>query len=84
MTEKPGTWNGVLRGRTILLDSDPGLPEGAIVTVTVEASQTVPAQDVSDGLRRAFGAWAQEGEELDRFLEWNRQHRKVQGRRAEA
>jgi hypothetical protein len=31
---------------------------------------------VSDGLRRAFGAWADVTEELDDYLGWNRQQRK--------
>ena len=30
-----------------------------------------------EGLRRAFGAWSDDAEELDRYLEWNRQQRKV-------
>lgn len=84
MSDKADRWKGVVRGRTILLDGDPGLPDGAIVTVTVESSKATPATSVSDGLRRAFGASAQEGAELDHFLEWNRQHRRVQGRSAEA
>jgi uncharacterized protein (DUF433 family) len=28
------------------------------------------------GLRRSFGAWAEDADELDRFLDWNRQRRK--------
>jgi uncharacterized protein (DUF433 family) len=30
--------------------------------------------------RRSFGAWAEDGEELDTFLEWNRQQRKINRR----
>lgn len=29
------------------------------------------------GLRRSFGAWAEDAEELDKYLEWNRQQRKL-------
>ena len=40
----------------------------------------VPGNDngdsVGDGLRRAFGAWADDTEELNGYLEWNRQQRK--------
>jgi hypothetical protein len=32
------------------------------------------------GLRRSFGAWAEDADELDKYLEWNRQQRKI-GRR---
>jgi uncharacterized protein (DUF433 family) len=35
------------------------------------------------GLRRSFGAWAEDGEELDKFLEWNRQQRKIPRREIE-
>lgn len=35
---------------------------------------------VPPGLRRSFGAWAEDEEELDEYLEWNRRQRKV-GRR---
>jgi uncharacterized protein (DUF433 family) len=32
-------------------------------------------------MRRLFGAWAEDAEELDEYLEWTRQHRKVSRRR---
>jgi uncharacterized protein (DUF433 family) len=32
-------------------------------------------------MRRSFGAWAEEAEELDQYLEWTRQQRKVNRRR---
>lgn len=36
------------------------------------------------GLRRCFGAWAEEADELDKYLEWNRQQRKISRREIEA
>ncbi len=36
-----------------------------------------------EGLRRAFGAWAEDAEEVDRFLEWNRAQRKLERRSPE-
>jgi len=36
------------------------------------------------GLRRSFGAWAEDAEELDKYLEWNRQQRKLSRREIEA
>ena len=36
------------------------------------------------GLRRSFGAWAEEANELDAFLEVNRQRRKLRRREIEA
>ena len=36
------------------------------------------------GLRRSFGAWAEDADELDKYLEWNRQQRKLSRREIEA
>ncbi len=68
---------GTVHGNVIELEQELGLPEGQQVTVTV---QPVPQNEQlapGEGLRRAFGAWAEDAEELDRYLEWNRQQRKV-------
>lgn len=66
---------GVVRGKTIELEREPGLPDGQEVTITMQSSgpRRLPP---GEGLRRAFGGWADEAEELDKFLEWNRQQRK--------
>ena len=32
------------------------------------------------GLRRSFGVWAEDADELDKYLEWNRQQRKISRR----
>jgi hypothetical protein len=145
------TIQGVIHGKTIELEHEPGLPDGQTVAVTIERVATLPvaptATDVppveswmdrlvfdsavdplerivkgtklqvealvaelakgrSDpdmlqahpelvkedlealrcyarwplGLRRSFGAWAEDAEELDKYLEWTRQQRKI-GRR---
>jgi uncharacterized protein (DUF433 family) len=34
-------------------------------------------------MRRSFGAWAEDAEELDKFLEWNRQQRRASHREIE-
>jgi hypothetical protein len=69
---------GFVRGKTIELDDDTGLPDGQKVAVTVRPltcdQQTLTA---GEGLKRAFGGWADDAEDLDEFLEWNRRHRKV-------
>lgn len=38
---------------------------------------------VPAGLRQSFGGWAEDAEELDKYLEWTRQQRKVRRREAE-
>ncbi len=79
------TVRGVIRGKTIELEQAPGLPDGQPVGVTIEPLPAdAPAQlRPGEGLQRAFGSWAGEAEELDRFLEWNREQRKVGRRRVE-
>jgi len=70
---------GVVHGKTIELEREPGLPDGQEVTVTVEpAGQRKLA--LGEGLRRSAGAWADDIDGLDKYLEWNRQQRK-RGRR---
>ncbi len=36
------------------------------------------------GLRRSFGAWADDADELDKYLDWTRQQRKISRREIEA
>jgi hypothetical protein len=68
------TLKGVIRGKTIELETGSDLPDGQLVSVTVHpAPQPLPP---GEGLRRAFGAWAGEGKELDEFLEQIRVDRK--------
>ncbi|MDY0167281.1 MAG: DUF433 domain-containing protein [Thermoguttaceae bacterium] len=38
---------------------------------------------VPGGLRQSFGGWAEDSEELDMYLEWTRQQRKVRRREPE-
>jgi hypothetical protein len=72
---------GVAHGRIIELENELALPEGQPVAVTVQplASTLDESGPLSpgEGLRLAFGAWAEDGEELDQYLEWSRQQRKI-------
>ena len=74
---------GRAHGKTIELDEDLGVPDGQQVRVTVEPLPSPEAGQLppGEGLQRAFGAWAGDAEELDKFLEWNRERRKVGRRR---
>ena len=55
---------GTVHGKMIELEQDAGLPEGQKVTVTMQ-----PVGEPGDALRRAFGAWSDDPEGLDEFLE---------------
>ena len=78
MTAVLSALRGVIHGKLIELAEEAGLPDGQEVTVSlnpVEPSETpLPP---GEGLRRSFGGWAEDAEELDQFLEWNRQPRKI-------
>lgn len=139
MSNRSTVLKGVVRGKTIELEQEPGLPDGQAVQIEIRPLSSpagwldrivvdpavlpgqpiikgtrIPAEEVvrlldegrSDaevrgtfpdltgediaavrqyasvphGLRHAFGGWAEDGDELDRYLEWNRKQRKV-GRR---
>jgi hypothetical protein len=75
---------GVIHGRTIELHEEPGLPDGQEVAVALQPirqvhNDTAPLAQ-GEGLRRSAGAWAEDAAELDAYLEWNRQQRKMSRR----
>ncbi len=75
---------GVIHGKVIELEDETGLPDGQEVSVTLEpvSEATSPVNpEALAALRRAAGAWTGDDDELDRYLEWNRQQR--QGSRPE-
>jgi hypothetical protein len=73
MNELPAM-RGIVHGKTIQFENELGLPEGLAVSVVVQPLAESPKN--LEGLRRSFGAWADDAEELDKYLEWNRQQRK--------
>jgi hypothetical protein len=74
------TIHGKVRGRTIELDDDLGVPDGQEVEVQVKVVQ--PPKQWGDGLRRCAGALANEWtDEDDRILQEIYQDRKRDTRR---
>ena len=70
--------HGVVRGKTIELDEETGLSDGQEVHVVVQPVESGKHRLLpGEGLRRAFGGWAEDAEALDAYLEWNRQQRKM-------
>ena len=70
---------GVVHGKLVELDEEPGFPDGQEVSVTlapVSPATSPNSPEALAALRRAAGAWAGDDEQLERYLEWNRQHRK--------
>jgi hypothetical protein len=69
---------GVIRGKTIELEQEPGLPDGQSVSVTVQPiNQKAQRLPPGEGIRQSAGGWAEDAEKLDEFLEWNRRQRKL-------
>ena len=55
---------GVVHGKIIQLDQEPGLPDGQEVAVALQ-----PVLPPGEGIRQSAGAWADGGEELDAWLD---------------
>ncbi|MBI1902639.1 MAG: hypothetical protein HYS13_16180 [Planctomycetia bacterium] len=72
-------FKGVIHGKTIELAEATGLPEGQRVTVILQPESS-QAASTEEGLRLAFGACADEAADLDAYLAWTREQRKI-GRR---
>ena len=68
---------GVVHGRTIELEHDAGLPDGQSVTIVLQPVAANGDTSAEERFRRCFGAWAEDAAELDDYLDWTRQHRKV-------
>ena len=66
------TLNGRVHGQTIEFDEPLPCGDGQRVRVLLLPDAGVlPVERLppGEGLRRAFGAWAEDGDELDRFVE---------------
>jgi hypothetical protein len=73
MLNEATVFKGIAHGKTIELERETGIPDGHEVTVIVQPS--APAKDNAtrlppgEGIRRSSGAWAEDAEELDRYIE---------------
>jgi hypothetical protein len=68
MTTNLTSYHGIVHGTTIELGEATGLPDGLEVRVIVQpANADAERLPPGEGLRRAFGAWAEDAEELDAF-----------------
>jgi hypothetical protein len=78
MNSLPGVFAGVVHGKTIELSEAPRVPDGQAVSVIVKAVEpSAGGLPPGEGLRRAFGGWAEDAKELDQFLDSTRQQRSV-------
>lgn len=76
MTKTP--LKGVVHGRTIELENEPGLPDGQAVTVIVDVIAPETDQAKFEAFKRAAGGWANDDPEgLEQYLEQTRRQRKI-------
>jgi hypothetical protein len=64
MASTPTMLKGVVHGKLIELDREPGLPDGQHVMVELQ-----PVLPPGEGIRQSAGAWADAGKELDAWLD---------------
>lgn len=64
MAMTPTMLKGVVHGKVIELDQEPGMPDGQQVTVALQ-----PVLPPGEGIRQSAGAWADAGEEFDEWLD---------------
>lgn len=82
MSDGNGELRGVVRGRTIELEEETGLPDGESVEVIVRLREAVRSPQVDpdrlERFKRLAGAWAGDDEEgLDEHLRWCREQRQT-------
>jgi uncharacterized protein (DUF433 family) len=90
-TVRPGKF--VIKGTRLLVDDLVQLvDEGRSDEDVRQTHQELSAADldavrndarVPGGMRRSFGGWAEDAEELDEYLDWTRQQRKLRRREIE-
>jgi hypothetical protein len=78
MTRASAVLKGIVHGKTIELEQEPGLPDGQEVSVVVHPLETAERRlPPGEGIRRSAGGWGDDAGGLDEYLQWNRQQRKV-------
>jgi hypothetical protein len=71
------SFRGVVHGRTIELDYEPGLADGQEVTVVLQPAGGSTSLPPGEGIRRSAGGWGDDTDGVDEYLNWTRQQRKV-------
>ncbi len=75
MTRDSAVLKGVVHGKTIELDDEPGLVDGQPVKVTLQPIGTSQRLPPGEGIRRSAGAWADDPQGLEEYLEQLRRDR---------
>ena len=67
---------GIVNGSTIELKQAIGIPDGAEVEVTIKPNRMTDEQR-KQKLQAAFGGCSEDATDLDEFLTWNKQQRRL-------
>jgi hypothetical protein len=85
MLSQAGIFKGVVRGNTIELEGELNIPDGQEVTVIVRPpsqEQGEPGRlPPGEGIRRSSGAWSDDPEGVDQFVQSVYERRRVMQRR---
>jgi len=72
------TFNGIVHGKIIELEKEPGFPDGQKVSIIMQPTEIGDRHlPPGEGILRSAGAWADDAEELDEYLDWSRRQRKL-------
>lgn len=75
------TFHGIVEGDRVQLPERSRFPVGTRVQITLILEADITSDEKlppGEGLRRTYGAWADDAEDLDAFIEWSRQQRKIE------
>ncbi len=83
MADTTESFHGILHGQSIKLDRPPSLPDGSKVNVIVRKAK-LSASEREAKLKELFGGCSQDAAELDSFIQWNQEQRRINRRGEEA
>ena len=69
------TYRGVVHGSSVELSPTLNLPDGLVVDVVIKRA-SLSTEQKQQRLEALFGSCQADADDLDRFLEWNRDQRK--------
>ena len=76
MSETAESFQGVLNGQSIKLDRAPSLPDGSMVNVTVRKAK-LSALERESKLKALFGGCSDDAADLDDFMKWTKEQRRI-------
>ena len=79
MSDTAESFQGILDGQSIKLDRPPGLPDGSKVSVVVRKAK-LSAGEREAKLKELFGGCSEDAQELDSYMQWNREQRRINRR----